>query len=603
MRQSLLLPVLALVVVAALLVTQIVLLVTALQAENRSEQATSQAHLVLRLALDAETGQRGYLISGNPIFLQPYDHTAAHIGSAFKKLAKLAAQNPAQAARVSAMKASYSEWLDEAKIEIALLEQGKDVQPYFSLHKSKDLMDVVRVEDDDFIHAETVLHAQRQNAAQRAYHHTVALTIISLVGVSLLFGVVSRRQMLTLVAEYDHALTSEVEARELLSATLLGIGDAVLVTDQRGCVTLLNSVAERLTGWTNAEAQGQDSRNVFPIINETTRKEVVSPIARVLQDGLVVGLANHTLLVRRDGTELPIDDSGAPVRDSSGKLVGVVLVFRDISERHAADRNLRLALRREHQVAATLQRSLLQSPPPRAFPGILLGSVYEPARLEGDADTMEVGGDFLDAFALSETQVALVVGDVSGKGLVAAARTAEVLYTLRGLLRESGQPDIAVTRLNRILCDSQAIDPQAEGFICLAVAVLDRETNSATFCVAGAEPPLIIRADSSAEEVALHGIPLSVIPEVEYETATRNLGMGDKLVLVTDGITEARRQREFLGWEGFSRLAGEAPSEASPATVAQTILAGATEFAGGTLRDDACILVAQFETAEPQTAI
>ena len=117
----------------------------------------------------------------------------------------------------------------------------------------------------------------------------------------------------------------------------------VLVTDADGNVTLLNPVAEQLTGWTSEDAHGQAATAVFDIINETTRKTVESPVTRVLREGIIVGLANHTILRRRDGSEVHIDDSAAPVRDDSGHLVGVVLVFRDISDRRAAEEARRVA--------------------------------------------------------------------------------------------------------------------------------------------------------------------------------------------------------------------------------------------------------------------
>jgi PAS domain S-box-containing protein len=124
---------------------------------------------------------------------------------------------------------------------------------------------------------------------------------------------------------------------EWLRITLTSIGDAVISTDVEGRVTFMNGVAEALTGWPKEEAIGRLLLEVFNIVNERTRKPVENPALRALQGGTIVGLANHTVLIARDGTERPIDDSAAPMRDESGALLGAVLVFRDITARTRAE--------------------------------------------------------------------------------------------------------------------------------------------------------------------------------------------------------------------------------------------------------------------------
>ena len=130
------------------------------------------------------------------------------------------------------------------------------------------------------------------------------------------------------------------DQKKLLGVTLASIGDGVIVTDFSGKITFLNTEAERLTGWKNQEAQGHSLPEVFHIINEHTRQIVESPVDKVLRLGVVVGLANHTLLIARDGRETPIDDSGAPIRAEDGKMYGVVLVFRDFTAQKIAERGL-----------------------------------------------------------------------------------------------------------------------------------------------------------------------------------------------------------------------------------------------------------------------
>ena len=168
-------------------------------------------------------------------------------------------------------------------------------------------------------------------AGQSLHESLLALqAFLSIVAVTtlVLAAVVAERQKADAVAQ---------EQREWLAVTLSSIGDGVITTDIQGRVTFMNPVAAAVTGWPEAEALGKDITEVFQVINEYTRQVVENPIARVLHEGTVVGLANHQLLIARDGVERPIDDSSAPIRAPRGSLLGVVLVFRDITERKRAE--------------------------------------------------------------------------------------------------------------------------------------------------------------------------------------------------------------------------------------------------------------------------
>lgn len=148
-------------------------------------------------------------------------------------------------------------------------------------------------------------------------------------------------------------------AEERYRTTLFSIGDGVIVTDRQGCVQMLNPPAELCTGWTMAEAAGQALERVFHIVNEETRQPVDNPVARVLREGLVVGLANHTLLIARDGTERAIADAGAPIRNDRGEITGVVLVFRDQTEQRAIERAAEEARQLAESIVDTMRESLL----------------------------------------------------------------------------------------------------------------------------------------------------------------------------------------------------------------------------------------------------
>ncbi len=143
--------------------------------------------------------------------------------------------------------------------------------------------------------------------------------------------------------------------REWLRVTLSSIGDAVIATDVAGSIAFMNAVAEELTGWTFPEASMKPATQVFNIINEYSRKEVESPVAKVLREGMVTGLANHTILVKKDGTEVPIDDSGAPIRDGDGNTRGVVLIFRDITERKKTEERLKQSNQTVKEILNSIQ--------------------------------------------------------------------------------------------------------------------------------------------------------------------------------------------------------------------------------------------------------
>jgi PAS domain S-box-containing protein len=144
------------------------------------------------------------------------------------------------------------------------------------------------------------------------------------------------------------------------ATTLKSIGDAVIAADSTGRITFINPVAEELTGWGLQDSNQKPVAEVFRIINEDTRQKVEDPVAKVLKAGGIVGLANHTILVRKDGVEVPIDDSGAPITDPEGKVTGVVLVFRDITERKRTEDRLREA----HERAGWLARFPAENPNP-----------------------------------------------------------------------------------------------------------------------------------------------------------------------------------------------------------------------------------------------
>ncbi len=152
---------------------------------------------------------------------------------------------------------------------------------------------------------------------------------------------IKTKMILLAIEDVTERRGTEVEVarqRQCLATALASIGDAVIATDTEARVSFMNPTAERLTGWGQKEAHGRPLDEIFRIVNEDTRNIVESPVSKAIRMGAIVGLANHTVLIAKDGTEHPIDDSAAPIRDEAGNVLGVVMVFHDITERRAAER-------------------------------------------------------------------------------------------------------------------------------------------------------------------------------------------------------------------------------------------------------------------------
>lgn len=197
---------------------------------------------------------------------------------------------------------------------------------------------------------ERSLLAQRRKDSERAFvvaAITGPLGALAALACLAAFVQLLRRQL----ADQAAAASAIHEQRERLHATLFSIGDAVIATDAEGRVDTMNPVAEALTGWNQEDAFARSLEDVMPIVNEETRARVENPIRRVIAEGRIVGLANHTVLLARDGVERPIEDSAAPIRDRDGRTLGVVLVFRDVTESRRADVELRASVEHARLIA------------------------------------------------------------------------------------------------------------------------------------------------------------------------------------------------------------------------------------------------------------
>jgi PAS domain S-box-containing protein len=309
--------------------------------------------------VDAETGERGYLLTGLDEYLQPYVVALPRLRDSLAKLDQATASNPSLHEDVVRLREMADRRLELLKERIdRRRRRAPDPGALEAGIKGKQQMDAIRGLVADIKATEQSLLAERQQRSRAAYATAVSTGLVTdalgLVAVGAFVWLVNRS-----AATRQQAAALVREQRQWLQVTLSSIGDAVIATDTAGRVVFLNPVASVLTGWTQEEAVHQPLEEVFQIFNEDTRQRVESPVHKVLSDGSVAGLANHTMLVAREGTERPIDDSAAPIRDDRGRVHGVVLIFRDVTERRrAADVQRRLAAIVESSDDAIVGKSL-----------------------------------------------------------------------------------------------------------------------------------------------------------------------------------------------------------------------------------------------------
>ncbi len=311
---------------------------------THTRQVQLQISEVESLLKDAETGQRGFLYTGDDQYLGPYNQAIAKVDSHINALAELTSDNPRQQSAVADLRGLVRTKLDELASTIALYRSGKqdDARKLVLSDAGLVTMDKIRAVIDVMQGEESSLEAIRSAAHRKNILLTTACiyltTTLAVIGLILLAYYILREMNL----RERHA--QEVRTREeWFRITLTSIGDGVIATDQNGNVTFLNPIAEDLTGITTASASGKNILEIFPIFNETTMAPVDNPVAKVIALGRAMGLANHTVLRKPDGTLTPIDDSAAPILDDDGKLIGVVLVFHDISSDRKTERVLRNA--------------------------------------------------------------------------------------------------------------------------------------------------------------------------------------------------------------------------------------------------------------------
>jgi len=333
------------------------------EARNYTYSLIIRANALLSELTDAETSQRGYSLTGDEAFLEPYLAVRDSISGNLEALHELTLDSTARK-HLDALTPLIADKLAEMAYVIEL-RRHHDMTAVLAAvggGQGKYLMDSIRVEMRKLVRIEEEALTQHDAKLQSHMRHLFAIIVTSSLFMLLfvvLFAYVlylkTQHRIKSLVnIETHHLLEIQEEtnkqlqqanvtlqiSEEKLAVTLNSIGDAVIATDAEARVTLLNPLAEQLTGWSQVEAIGRSVDEIFNIINKETRQPATIPVMESLAHGTIQGLANHTVLIARDGNECDIADSCAPIRDRDGRVIGAVLVFRDVTKEYAVQQAL-----------------------------------------------------------------------------------------------------------------------------------------------------------------------------------------------------------------------------------------------------------------------
>ena len=389
----------------------------------------------------------------------------------------------------------------------------------------------------------------------------------------------------------DALKTSEIKYRRLFETARDGI---LILDSEHGKITDANPFMTELLGYSHDDLIGKELWEIGLLQDKKASQEAFQKLEK-------------EAYIRYE--DLPLENLRGEQREvefvsnlyrENGHTV-IQCNIRDITDRKALEAELHKAQAHDKKIARVLQRPMLFEPKEDAFSGLLVQTAYEMASEEA-----LVGGDFWDTFAYDHGHVALVIGDVMGHGLTSAIFTTELKHTMRAYIREHEQPSLIMYHMNKFLYQSNRLYTEgintegSDAPVCIALAVIERETGKGTLAIAGMEPPILVRAGGGdTEQSEVVGMPLGVAANEVYKQIDFALEPGDTLVMTTDGITEARQAaRKFLDTEGLIRLALKG-NGGTLKEMANTILSGAKEFAGGRLKDDAALLLVRRADTSP----
>ena len=373
--------------------------------------------------------------------------------------------------------------------------------------------------------------------------------------------------------EAEEALQAE---KERCAVILESISDAFYAVDRQWRFIYINSEGERILGKQWSYLKGKNACDEFP-------EAILAPLQLELEKS-EEEQAPVTVDFFYEPLERWFSIRAYPSAD------GLSIYFRDITDRkHAEDalalsRNeLEEALERERHFSLLLQRALLPTAP-EIGPGYNVAAEYVPMY-----SSQEIGGDFYDAFKVGECRAGVLIGDVSGKGLEAAAMAATTRSTIHAFVHETASAAEALMKANKVLF-SRRIEFGA--FATVFLAIIDLNTGEINYSSAGHPPSMVCWSNGIVESLQIGQLPLAILETQQFEEHHCRLEPGDKLVLYTDGISEARHGHELLDLEGISRTIAD-NGKLCASELATALLASATAWGNGKLSDDAAVVVVE----------
>ncbi len=359
--------------------------------------------------------------------------------------------------------------------------------------------------------------------------------------------------------------------------------DIILFIGLDGRIVEANYAAVLAYGYTHDEMLGLSVHDL------RTADAPGLAISQMAEADSATGVLFETVHRRKDGTLVPVEVSSRGT-DIAGQRV-LVSIVRDITGRKAEEQRRAELYDREHHIAEVLQQALIPPDVPGRLGNLAIGVSYRPALNEA-----EIGGDIYDVFDLGDGKVGLLIGDVAGKGLAAAIRVAAARYSVRSYALIDPRCSHVMTLANEALCK----DTQDEMSMLTAfLAIIDTASGVMTYSTAGHEPAVLCASSGTIRELEQGEMPLGVMESTVYREHSVQLSPGDSVVVVTDGITEARTAGAVLFRKKgvIEYLSNNAPT--SPYEIAGGLLATAVAHAGGELQDDAAVVVMRLAPGQP----